>query len=366
MNNKKYNKLIIYTFISIVFIVSTLNYVIDPYAVFNKTNFLNKEKPCIDKNHRFSKIPAFKIFNKNVTAIWAGSSKTWEGSNEEYESKTLGGNVKNLAISSCTFDEAIIMAKNAIILHPEIKTIYFGVDFFRFQKTINPETEQLKPVKSLAIEKEELFPLILSLSTFDDSIKTILKNLKVIFKDKEDIQPEYGFERNYNKRIFHRFQASISKYYKEFYQNYNLDDKKFEKLQEFVEYAETKRIEVVIFTTTMHAAERTLIYNTNNFQNFYKFKEKLAEIQPYYDFALINEYTTEEIKPDIQNWRDAVHPLPHIRKKMTDKLFLNNGDFGLYITKNNVKEINEKDNINFQNYIKENPKIIEQVKEWSR
>lgn len=365
MNYKKYNKILIFTSIIIVFIVSISNYIIDPYAVFNQYKFFNETKPCIDKNHRFSKIPAFKLYNKDVIAIWVGSSKTWEGTNEEYESKILGGNVKNLAISGSTFEESIIMAKNAIMLHPEIKTIYLGLDFFRFQKTINAETEKLRQIKSLTIEKEELLPLILSLNTFDDSVKTIIKNAKQFFKKQKEIQYEYGYEKRYNKRIFHKFEASINKYYKDYYRNYTLDDSKFDELQEFIKYTKARGVNVVFFTTTMHIAERILIYNTNNMPNFYKFKQKLADIQPYYDFAIINEYTTEEIKPDIQNWRDSVHPSSILRKKMTDKLFLNNSDFGIYITKNNVMQVITKDNINFENYIKINPEIIEKVREWS-
>lgn len=362
MNNKQYNKILIYSFILIIVLVSTINFIIDPYDVFNRKNCLNKIKVCVHKNHRFSKIPAFKLFNKEVDVIWLGSSKTWEGSNEEYESKILGKEVKNLAISSCTIDEAIIMAKNALIIHPEIETIYWGLDFFRFEKAINAETEQLKKIKTSKIEKEEIFPLILSLCTFKDSIKTI----EITLKKGKEIIPEYGFENKYNKKVIRRFKSSINKYHKEFYTNYILDNNKFEQVKELIKYAETKGVKVIIFATSMHLTERVAIYNTQNQQNFYTFREKLAEIQPYYDFSLVNEYTNEEITPTMKYWRDSAHPTNRLRKKMTNQLFINNEDFGTYITKDNVKQINEKDNINFQNYIKQHPDIVNQVKEWSK
>lgn len=362
MDFKKYNRIILYTFVIIISIVSITNYIIDPYDVFNNHNFMNKVKSCVHKNHRFSKIPAFKFFKKDVYAIWIGSSKTWEGANEEYESKLLGKQVKNLAISSCTVDEAIIMAKNALIIHPEIKTIYWGLDFFRFEKSIEPETEQLRKIKTSKIEKDEILPVILSLYTFKDSLKTIAMTKK---RGKE-IQPKYGQEQKYNKKVIPRFKQSINKYHKEYYKNYVLDDKKFEQVKDFIKYAEKKGVKVIFFATSMHITERIDIYNTQNQQTLYTFKEKLAEIQPYYDFSRIDKYTKENIEPTMKYWRDSAHPSNRLRMKLTNQLFLNNEDFGVYITKNNVKEMNLKDNLNFENYIKQNPQIIEKVKEWSK
>ena len=40
---------------------------------------------------------------------------------------TLKQNIKNLTLNSCSFSEAIVMAKNAVQIHPEIKTVYFGI-----------------------------------------------------------------------------------------------------------------------------------------------------------------------------------------------------------------------------------------------
>ena len=129
MDNQRFNKAFVITlFFTIVFIVS-LNYLIDPYDVFHIKNRFNINKPHADSNQRVSKVPALKLNREKIDAIWVGSSRTGWSSNVEYESSVLNANIKNLALNGCSFYEAITMAKNAIIIHPEIKTVYFGIDF---------------------------------------------------------------------------------------------------------------------------------------------------------------------------------------------------------------------------------------------
>lgn len=304
MKNKKYNTILLQIFISIIIVISLINYVIDPYYVFNTQNKLNKERKYKDKNHRFSKIPAFKLYKKDVCKIWTGSSKSWEGTNEEYESKISGCQVKNLAVSGSNFEEAINMAKNAMIIHPEIKTIYLGIAFSMMQKAAHKKN--LKIIKTTPLAKEELIPLILSLDTFKDSVRTINYNLKQ--KNKKIVK--YGEERENNKRYLYKFKNSIHLYNEEHYKNYTIDDNYFNELKELIEYAKSKNINVVFYTTTMHITERILIDNTNNSDNFNKVKEKLAEIQPYYDFAIVDQYTTEKLSSDMKCFRDSVHNKP--------------------------------------------------------
>ena len=129
MNNKRFNQSIVVTILTFLGFITFFNYTIDPFDVFHTKNIFNNNRPNIDKNHRVSKIPAFKLNKEKVDAIWVGSSKTGWSSNEEYEKSVLKANIKNLSINACSFYEAITMAKNALLIHPEIKTIYFGIDF---------------------------------------------------------------------------------------------------------------------------------------------------------------------------------------------------------------------------------------------
>ena len=140
----------------------------------------------------------------------------------------------------------------------------------------------------------------------------------------------------------------------------------FNKIQKFIDYSKTKGVKVVIFATTMHITERILIDNTGHSDDFNEFKKQLVKIQPYYDFAVVDKYTTDKIRPDMQYFRDAVHSHPFVRKKITNQLFLNNEDFGIWVTEKNIEQHIKNDDKKFKNYLKENADLIEQVKEWSK
>lgn len=361
MDNRIFNKRVIFCVAFVLIFLALFNYFIDPFAVFQVQNKFNLYRPNVDKNHRLSKTPAFKLNKEKIEAIWIGSSKTGWSSNEEYEKSILKTNIKNLSLNGASFYESITMAKNAVQIHPEIKTIYFGIDFCMMKKYVE-KPDALKPISKTNLTKEEVLPLLISLDTLQHSSKTFSKNLK---KKKKPIE-EYGFEKQHNKKVYHKFENTINTYYEESYKNFQFDDKKIDNLKEFINWCNAKKINVIFFTTTMHSAERILIDITGNSNNFYKFKEELAKIQPYYDFAIIDKYTTDEIKPEMQYFRDAVHAYPFLRKKITNKLFGLNDDFGYLVTKNNVKVHNIKDEKAYNKFKLKNKELIEQVENWCK
>lgn len=361
MENKIFNKKLLGTLAFILFSASIFNYIIDPFDVFHTKNKFNQYKPNIDKSQRISKIPAFKLSKEKVSAIWIGSSKTGWSSNEEYEKTILNKNIKNMTLNGSSFYEAILMAKNAALIHPEIDTIYFGIDFCMMKKYVE-KPDALKSINKTKITKEEILPLLISLDTTQHSIKTFTKNLKKKPKKEKD----YGEATQYNKKVFHKFENTINSYYKESYKNFELDNKKFEDLKTFIKWCKEQNIKLIFFTTTMHITERILIDNTGNLDSFYKFKKELAQIQPYYDFAIIDKYTTDKIAPEMQYFRDAVHAYPFIRKKISNKLFGLKEDFGYFVTQNNIESIHQKDKQSFIKYKKKNPEIIKKVSDWSK
>jgi len=361
MENKKFNKRIIISVVALLSFVFLFNYFIDPFDVFHVKNRFGYYKPFVDQNQRLSKIIELKLDKREINAIWVGSSRVGWSSNEEYETKVLKSNIKNLYINGCSFYEALTMVKNAIKIHPEINRVYFGIDFSMMGKNIE-KNDSLKPITSKNILiKEEILPLVLSLDSLKNSFKTFNKNLK----NKKKLKEEYGFEKQFNKRVYKAFKNSINQYYEEFYKNFEFDDKKIEDLKEFINWCNNQNIEVKFFVTAMHGAERVLIDNTENYDSFYKFKEKLANIQPYYDFAIMDKYTTEKINPYIECFNDAVHVYPFLRKKITNKLFGLNEDFGYWVTKNNIKKHNQNDSKLYINYKINNPQIVEDVQIWA-
>lgn len=361
MSNKKYNVLILAVLLSTLTLTVTLNYLIDPFAVFNTHNALNIVKPRADKNERISKIPELKLNKTNIDGIWVGSSKTGWGLDVDYDKNVFSKNLKNLTLSSCSFNEAVNMAKNAILLHPEIKEVYFGVDFHSFGKNFYEEPDSIQIIDNENLTRYEVLPLVLALDMYSHTFKTISANLKAAKQQKSA-----ATEKEYNPKIAYRYEKTISKYYKDFYRNYDLDEKKFKQLAEFIDFANDKGIKIVVFVTGNHISERILINNTDNLEAFYQFKEKIAEITPYYDFSIISKYTTDEIRPNSQYFRDAAHMYSFLRKKMSQKLLTDSGDFGVYITQENFQKELSKDKNRFDIYLENNQDLVQQVKKWSK
>ena len=361
---KKYNQALILITISIVLIVGFLNVIIDPFNVFHTKNHFNRIRPNIDKNQRISLIPSFKFDKRDINSIWVGSSKTGWGLCSEYESEIANANVVSLTLNSSSIDEAIEMATNAMIIHPEIKKIYWGIDFAEMKQSAIKKTNSVKLTNQKNITKEELLPLIISLDTFSDTSKTIQKNLKRNVKISSCA--DYGNKKEYNSKIINKYKDTAKKYYRDYYKNYKLNYDTFKKIENFIKESKDKGVEVIIFATTMHITERILIDNTNNSKAFSEFKRELSKIQPYYDFAVVDKYTTDEIRPDMQYFRDTIHAHPFVRKKITNQLFLNNEDFGVFVNKSNVEQHIKNEEIKFQKFMKNNSELRQQVKEWSK
>ncbi len=378
LNNAKfYNISLILVFLILLLSIICINYFIDPLDVFHTKNIFNVYKTCMNKNQRLSKIPAFKLNKDKVDVVWIGSSKTGECTNKAYEDYLVNGNFVNMAINGGSFLEAYNMAKNVISIHPEIKRIYFGVDFHEMRVRYTEEPNNIQLITSKNLTRDEILPLLLSYKMLEFSITTISKNLKfdnwkalktetehIAFSKDDEIKlktPIKIYDEDIEKNFHHMIYA-----YDKFYTNYKLDEHKFAQLKELVEFAKSKNVEIVIFGTSMHVSERYVIKNKNLLESFDTFKRKLVKIQPYYDFAIIDKYTTEDIKPDMNYFMDSGHAYPALRAKMTSQIIKHNDDFGRYLTQENVDKYIKIDNSNFEKYYNEHKDLMSKIKEWSK
>lgn len=376
-NAKFYNIALISVFLCLLIFIMGINYFIDPLDVFHTKNIFNISKTCVNKNQRLSKIPAFKLNKEIVDAVWIGSSKTGECTNKAYENYLIKGNFVNMAINGGSFEEAYNMAKNVILIHPEIKRIYFGVDFHEMRVRYTEEPNNIQLIKNKNLTREELLPLLLSYKMLEFSFTTISRNLNVnnwkllnndlkitafTENDEKTLKTPLNI---YEQNIEDNFHQMIYAYDK-FYTNYKLDNHKFEQLRELIFFAKSKNVEIIIFGTSMHVSERYVIKNTNNLENFDNFKRELVKIQPYYDFAIIDKYTTEDIKPDMKYFMDSGHAYPNLRTKMTSQIIKHDEDFGKYLTEENVENSIKTDDLSFEKYYESHKSLMSKIIDWSK
>ena len=360
---KKFNKLIFIITLATVFLVSIINFIIDPFDIFKvyKSERVNLFKSCISKQERMTKIPALKLYKDKIDIIFVGSSKIDWWLNPYYSSKISGKNVYSLAMSSSSIKENIIMAENALLIHPEIKKIYFGLDFFAFSSNYYDTAVDIKRINNIKISAEEILPFLISFDTFKYSLITLKDN--ILLKNNEDF---YSVENTQNYRAMHYFEQTVKKYDRDYYSDYVLNTDAIEELLSFQEFAQNKGAQVVFLFTPAHIIDLINIKEHFLTDDYFRLKEKLAENFDYYDLSSINKYNTEPVSTDMKYFRDAVHATKYMGALFEQSLFVKNNDTVILINKENVKNYLKKEENKFNNYIQDHPQVIECVKEWIR
>ena len=373
--SNKYNVIIVcLTLIVCLFVIIT-NFIIDPMNVF-KTFYLpkiNAIKTCETKQERVSKIPQIKLDKSYVEQIFVGSSKTGWPIDDEYLNYL--GRQKNLikreTMNGSRLQESIILAKSMIFLHPELKKIYIGVDFYSLGVPITAYNDDFKVISQNGLTFDDIKPLLLSLNTFQYSIDTFIKNLKfpapqktfVDYKDISNFKPNYvlvGSEAEY------KFQNRVADNYKTNYKQYSLNPNNFKDLKEFIDFAKEHNVEVVCFVTTSHVTDLINIYESHIWDEYNHFKKELSKICNYYDFSIVNKYTTEDVNPQIYYFRDSVHGSPYLGKIIIDRLMNKSEEFGIFITPQNVDKEIAKNEQRLKQYMDSHPDVVKQVVDWRK
>lgn len=361
---KFYNFSIILICIVFVVMSAAINFTADPYNIFKtfRIKKFNLLKPCETKQQRITKIPQLKLYKNNIDILYVGSSKTDWWLNTDYHSKLSGKNVYSMALSSSSLQESIIMAKNSIFLHPEIKKIYFGIDFFSFAQGYYDTAVDVDLIKEKNLTKTELLPLLISLDTINYSIQTIITNIKSATPTAQADSSSCSVN---NPKAEYYFKQTIKKYKKEYYGNYKLNKNAFSALKDFNNFAKQNNVEVVFFVTPSHIADLINIYNNNIWDDYKTFKKELANMFDYYDLASINKYNTEPVNSQIKYFRDAVHATYLLGEKFALNFYTTPNDSAVLITKKNINSYLQNEDIKLKNYLQDNPQTVKQIEEYS-
>lgn len=365
MKNIVYNKILIFLTLFVLIFVPIFNSVMDPFDIFNfiKLNHINAIKPCVSKQERMTKIPQLKINKSLLDAVFAGSSKVGWSFDIAYHTYISGNKISDLTLNACSLLEAVTMAKNALIIHPEIKTVYIGVDFIMFRKSV--DVTEITLVKDEKLTREEIMPLILSFDTFRYGVNTLIENITnpIPLEEKQTNKFEYVVS---NNEIEHHFKQTTKRFAREFYDSYVFDENKLEILKEFMQFAHDRDVKVVLFVPQSHVYDLVNIHESGKWAEFNLFKKELAKVSEYYDFSYVNSITKEKVSPDAVYFRDAVHGTKTIGKLIAQRLYEKNELYGLYINKENVNFYIEKNDELMKEYLEKNEEVVKQIKEWSK
>ena len=142
---KKYNKKIFNLFIGILLSLILFNVFTDPYNIFDmpKIKYFNAIKSDAGRNQRVTKIVNLKLDKTPLNSVFLGSSRVDATISEKYYNQLTNLNTKNLGMNALSHSETIKVANYVVLVHPEIKKIYVGLDFFRFLERNKDEKEKL-------------------------------------------------------------------------------------------------------------------------------------------------------------------------------------------------------------------------------
>ncbi len=333
-------------------LLAGLNILVDPYSIFKSPSIdkFNKQKPDAARNQRVTKVISFKLEKRPVEAVFLGSSRVNATILEDYYYKITGGKIaKNMGMNALSHDETVKIGENLVKIHPEIKTIYVGLDFFRFLEK-NKDNKRAVPIsdnKNLTIS--EFNPVVLSFNTTISSFITIIKNV------------EYNNTKPSAFNPVENFKTKLG-YYGGNYFNAVLAENEIEKLKMFKNNMEKKGYKVYFYLNPTHALDLSLINHLGFYPIYEKWKILLADNFEYIDFNFVNEVTSEKINMNTKYFVEMSHATSVFGKLILDCLILNKNHYGVYTDKKNIKNNLLKQKKALINWESQNPEWEDEIR----
>ena len=357
---KKFTKKIVCIVVVIVVIIGVLNYVINPFNIFNNNLIGSKMlKPKAKMQERYTKFIALKLDNRNIDGVFTGTSRVDLALSKDYYKQLTGKEAENLGMGGFLIYEYLDIFKKLIVIHPEVKNLYVGVDFATFSKNKTDKNEytriSIKPVKRI-LPEEIGFALFSGKGAYC-SIWTAIKNMMGI--EKRMFNPDGTRHMFLEPRTSDYFIDAYREYVVS-YEKYVPDKRGLEILKELKELCDEKGINMYLFIMPSHITDEYLIYKMC-FKEYKQWKEDLTKISKVYDFQYPSEYTTEDISPEMKYFFEASHSTHLLGNKILERLTGKNSDFGRILDENNVSKYVMEDKKSIDNYVTTHPQVINWV-----
>lgn len=349
-----------------------LNAAVDPYGVINSPELpgVNQLKP-----EQFNHVRLFKaidVIRNEPKIVLLGSSRTDLGLNPKHPGLKPGNSRYNLALVGPNMYEVKRYFDHALTNQPDLKTVVIGLDFFMFNdlKTNAPDfkesllNQETIPLQEVINSTLSLNALNASKSTLSSSIKSKAyflydaNGMRFIYNNKPKKPLPVGFQ-----DMLKGLMASEG-YYKE----YRLSDSFLEDFQDIVETCKEQGIELKVFISPSHATQWESLRVSGLWPVFEKWKHRLVEITPVWDFSGYNSITTEAIGEGMKNYWDSSHYREEVGDLILNRLFSYQSqtvpeDFGVLITRENVESHLGKIRNERESWAKTNPDLVQLVED---
>lgn len=364
MNSKKWIKILLALCVLGVGFVGGVNYLVDPYGLYN-TKYFNFEK--IKQSEKIRLIKAIKTKEIKPTSISLGTSRTEYGYDPTHSYFIKPS--YNLATSASSMYENMRYFKYALE-QKNLKKVLLVVDYRMFN---NPTQKSVSDFETY-FEDKNIYSLLFSLDVFKDSLLTIKGG------DNTSIYLENGQREHFHnwKNILKNgghletMKKDESKYYKNFQTNYTYKDTKkesFPDFEEIVKLSYENNIELDIIFGPSHIRQWEALNYYLGYDKWQQWKKdivmsvnKIAYQHNKKQFRIIDfsvyHPLTMEIVPlgkDIQmkyHW-EASHYKNELGLIVLDRLIEKNhyNDFGTDLNLRNIDEHLQQQKINRLKFI---------------
>ena len=343
---KAWTKIFLLTSISFFLIIISLNFIVNPYHIFNDTLF---SKYFPQKNYQVStRMASFYIAKHSQPKnLMMGSSRI-EMFPKTDLNKYLKTSIYNLAMSGANIEEQTQYIMYMIKNH-DIQNIVWALDFFAFNPDrANDPTFSYNRLSTTLI-KDDYKVALLSLQTSKNSLKTIQDNIDYS-KNKTVQKPLYLIKKEFNKQYTLLSKRTIDKqteqtldYYKrKMLKNKNFDNPKsilpnIKKVNSIIDLCHKNHIKLYIYLSPVQESMLNLYTKLGLLHTFKFWKKSLQDITSYTDFCTKNSVTVNKY-----NFIDGAHIMPQFSNLIFAKVFHDTtidipSDFGTYIKQSKLK-----------------------------
>lgn len=297
---KQYKKFFILSVLLIILLFVSgiaVRYIIDPVGINNKVNLgLYKDVALAYRIQKFVELNEVK-----PNTIILGGSRAHYLNPKDLE-KYTNDKVYNLGLTYSTLEEQYYFLKYSIE-HFEIRNVVIGLNLYPFSEKLEENSSDFD--KTLFEDGFTIFKQIkhyLSLPLF--------KYLKYAYEN-EYTEPFYadGAITAYHQSIVlknhtweERKKNSYDGYYKKYTSYLEWGNSGFEYYKKMVDLCKDNNINLKVFTTAVHVSQLKILEDINKMDIFYKWKDELDKIYPYYDFMTENSMTINN-----DNYIDTSH-----------------------------------------------------------
>jgi hypothetical protein len=336
--------------------IGIFNFIIDPYG-FNNTIVLDGINKIKEDNTRFPfkyKIP--RVQKGGWDNLMLGTSKIGVMDTKPVDT-LLGGRTFNLSLPASTVISQYDVFMYAVKFN-KIKNVIYGIDFLSFNKNLKLNDNYLQ-FKDILKSYKSLYnyDIYLNFDTLKTSFKAIRNNRSKIPR----MHPYYSTTgvRHYanfiqlSKEPGFDMQKRIHKLLQEFfrdwvYAKYIFSREDMYLFGKIVAYCHSHDINLYVYIPPMYVDHFNAIKESGLNDAFKTFKKELVKITDYVDFTGVNAMTKNS-----NNFWDSTH----LRIDMTsvimknvigDKKIKKDKQFGIFVTKKNIKGHLEKQEAQYQ------------------